>query len=124
MKTSGICAQQIIMPRRWTEEWMWSSTLRLGEGKWSATCPGRFNPGERNQRILNGKEVGWDPKPVVAMWSREKYFAFAVYRMTTFRSSNHSPVIILTELSQLLCICNIAAEISYKENVVIFMSIF
>jgi hypothetical protein len=47
-------------------------TSALLGGQWSASCPGRLNPGERAP-VPIGWEIEWDPEPVWTMWRRE-YF--------------------------------------------------
>jgi hypothetical protein len=47
-------------------------TSSLDGGEWSVSRPGRFTPG-KDPPVPIGYKVGWAPKPVWTLWSREKY---------------------------------------------------
>jgi hypothetical protein len=59
-------------------------TLALVGGEWSASLPGRFNPG-KSVLVLTGYEAGWAPEPVWTLW-REKNLAPDGVRTPTVQS--------------------------------------
>jgi hypothetical protein len=46
-------------------------TLSLGGGEWSASCPGRSNPGRKSSPVPTRQEARWAPQPGLKLYKRD-----------------------------------------------------